>query len=173
MIALPRHAAGWCWRFFGFLLALRLVEFLGNAAGAIEHHPVEGSIVTGALLLLMLGVVSLFWRRGGQLIEPEIPWLLALFWVPLRTAVEAVSLAFFAIGLCIVLLQLFGGELAQASMLQVSFAHNLTDHPGWSPLVNWTLHCCVPAFFYGAGLRFNDLLKRLTEDQDLESRHPL
>ena len=157
------QALGWCWRFCGVFLALQLTGVLANAVAAVEHHPREGSIVVGSLLLLMVSWTALFWRRGGQLVAPRLPRMLALLWLPLRTLLEAVALTFFAVGVAVVLLQLFGSPAAQLSMRHVSFAHHLTTESAiWSVLANWTLHSSSAALIFGIGLRIDDGLRRLT-----------
>ena len=124
--------------------------------------------MVGALSLLLSAWVALFWRRGRQMMEPEMYRPLAFLWVPLRTLMEALALAFFAVGLAVVFLQLFGSATVQASMRQVSLAHHLTittEHTGWSVLANWILHSSALALVYGVGLRINDALKRATAGQ--------
>ena len=158
---------GWCWRLCGAALAVKVLGGLEIVQASVKHHPIEATIVGVALGCLALGCAGLFWRRGAQLIHPEIPWGFALIWVPFRTLLETLALAFFVVGLAVVLLQLLGGEAVQISMTRVSLAHHLTtEHTGWSTFVNWTLHSSAAAFIYGSGLRVNDLLKRLTGVQD-------
>jgi len=101
-----------------------------------------------------------------MLIRTAVPFPIAVIWLTLRAFYDALAAIFLALGLVVCLLLLFGGDVAQESMLNVSLASHITrTNVIGSALVNWTLHSCVATLFYSSGLRVDDALDHLRKEQ--------
>ena len=159
---LLHHYAGWFLRALSVLLVVKINWLWLRCIDAIQYAPREGWILTTSLLLLMIGWVGIFWRRGTMLMNTTVPFPIAMVWLTFRAFFDATAAAILAIGVAVCMLLLFGGPIAQESMLNISLASHITDHQvGWSALINWILHSSTAILFYSAGLRFDDALDHL------------
>jgi|GEM_PF-4988172 len=160
--SLTHHYAGWFLRALSLLLVIKTSGLWLRCIDAIQYVPREGWILTTWLLLLMIGWVGIFWRRGTMLMTTQVPFPVAIVWLTFRAFFDAIAATILALGLIVCSLLIFGGPIAQESMLNISFAsHITTEHIGWSALINWTLHSSTAVLFYSAGLRFDDALDHL------------
>jgi hypothetical protein len=164
MISLPHHFASWGLRALCLPLIAKGFWLFPIGWEGLRHAPFSVGILLAVFFTLLASWIGIFWRRGTQLRQSQVPFPLALVWLSFRAFLDALAALVLALGIACCLLVFWGEPGAQEAVLNTSLGSHVSDqYATVNALANWIIHSSISALLYAAGLRVDDSLDRFNK----------